>query len=72
MNCPQFQQLTPLEKSTFIGELVHSCISDERFFDLGKKLIKQAHRKGLFDGVKINPDTLPINRTNENYSAKES
>jgi len=61
MICKSFESLTPLEKSTFIGELVHSCISDERFFDMGKKLIKQAHRKGLFDGVKINPDAQPVN-----------
>lgn len=55
MNCQEYQQLTPLEKSQYIGELVHACISDSKYFKMGQKLIKQAQDKGLFEGVVINP-----------------
>jgi len=54
-NCEQYQNLAPLEKTQFIGELVHACISDPKFFKAGQKLIQQAKDKGLFDGVVINP-----------------
>lgn len=53
--CNLFEQLTPLERSTYIGQLAHACMSDQDMFNLGKKLIEVAEAKGLFEGVTINP-----------------
>ncbi len=60
-NCDNYQQLTPKERTEYIGSLIHACISDERLFRTGEKLIKEAQKKGLFDGVVINPTTEPNN-----------
>jgi len=67
MNCAEYQNLTPLEKSQYIGELVHACISDTKYFKMGEKLIKQAQDKGLFEGVVINPPSeVPPITENQN------
>ena len=55
-NCKEYQEMTPIERSNYVGELEHSCISDSHLFELGKELIKQAIEKGLFNRVKINPE----------------
>ena len=55
MNCVEFQDLIPKERTEFIGQLVHACTSDSKLFQMGERIIKQAIRKGLFDGVVINP-----------------
>ena len=55
MNCVEFQDLIPKERTEFIGELVHACMSDSKLYEMGQKIIRAAIRKGLFDGVTINP-----------------
>jgi len=55
MNCPEFQDLIPKERAEYIGSLAHACMSDSKFFAIGQKIIRQAIRKGIFDGVTINP-----------------
>jgi len=68
-NCEKYQALTPIEKITFIGELIHAAQSDNKVFDMANDLIKLAIIKGVFDGVTINPiiekittnDREPIN-----------
>jgi hypothetical protein len=55
MICETFLKLTPLEQSTFIGQLVHSVQNDEDLLKKGKSIIFEAEKKGLFDGVIINP-----------------
>lgn len=56
-NCKKFQELTPLEKSTFIGKLVHAASNDDHTFSLCERIIELAEIKGVFDGVKIHPKT---------------
>ena len=55
MNCKEFQDMIPKERTEYIGELIHACMSDSKFFSVGKKIIKDATKMGLFAGVKINP-----------------
>lgn len=57
MICESYSKLTPIEASTYIGKLVHLFQNDEIFFEYGKLLIGYGEQKGLFDGVKINPQT---------------
>lgn len=56
MNCPTFLTLTPMERSKYIGMLIHAVQSDEELFILGQQLIDLATIKGLFDGVTIMPN----------------
>lgn len=58
MNCQEYQKLTPLEKSNYVGSLIHACISDSKFYAIGEKLIQQAIKKGLFQNVVINPPSV--------------
>jgi len=55
-NCTEFQNLTPRERADYLGELIHSCQSDSVLYELGKKIIRQAKKKGLFEGVVIQPE----------------
>lgn len=55
MLCDKYQRLVPKEKSNFIGELLHAVQSDDDFFDLAEEIIQLAYRRGLFNGVIINP-----------------
>jgi hypothetical protein len=55
MICETFLKLTPLEQSTFIGQLVHSVQNDETLLKKGKQIIIEAEKRGLFAGVIINP-----------------
>lgn len=60
MICQEYEQMNAIEKRDFVGSLIHSCISDSVLFNKGKKLIAEAEKKGLFEGVKINPtDEVP-------------
>ena len=52
--CDNYDNLTPLEKSMFMGELVHAAQSCDTLFNLAKDLIKSGYDKGLFDGVSFN------------------
>lgn len=65
MNCNEFQELLPREKTEFIGSLIHACQSDSQLFLRGQNIIKAAQKKGLFDGVAIHPedwDSVPVNQ----------
>ena len=55
MLCTKYIELTPPEKTAFIGELLHSVQSDDQLFEMAKEIIIIAIRKGLFNGVVINP-----------------
>lgn len=61
MICKQFLDMTPLEQSTYMGKIVHAVQNCEQLFLEGEKLIRKAERKGLFNGVKINPLDPPNN-----------
>lgn len=61
MICPQFEELTPKEKTEFIGKLVHSVQSDPELYSMAHEIIKMAEEKGLFEGVKIlHPNTKDV------------
>jgi len=47
MNCKEYQQLTPLEKRNYIGELIHSCMNDSNLFKEGLKIISKGYTKKL-------------------------
>ena len=70
MNCESYQQLTPIEASTLIGQIVHLVQSDEWYFEQAKALIKMGEGDGLFDKVKINPIIEP--QTETPWSQKSS
>jgi hypothetical protein len=53
MVCSSFDQLTPKEKTEYIGALVHSVQSSNELFKIGKEIIEDGERQGLFEGVKI-------------------
>jgi len=53
--CKKYEDLTPIERSSFIGQLVHATQSNDTIYEMAKDLIKLAILKGCFDGVKINP-----------------
>ena len=56
MNCVEYLELTPRERADYLGELIHSCQSDSKFFSLGEKIIRSAKRKGLFKDTIIQPE----------------
>lgn len=55
MICEEFESLNPLERVNYIGEIIHSVQNDGALFNIGKEIIELAKRKGLFEGVIINP-----------------
>lgn len=55
MVCQSFEELTPKEKTEFIGEVVHAAISDEALYSMAQEIIRIGKIKGLFDRVKICP-----------------
>jgi hypothetical protein len=59
--CKSYNDLSHFDKIQYVGELLHSCQSDEYFFKLGEDIIKSAKDTGIFDGVVI----LPIQNNNE-------
>lgn len=65
MICKQYSELIPIEQRNYIGALVHSVMNDEGLFLEGVKLIKKAEKKGLFDGVLINPPNEPPDQNND-------
>lgn len=57
MTCENYNKLTPVEKVIFTGQLLHACMNDDGLKELGDEIIKLAMLKGLFEGVKILPET---------------
>lgn len=55
MNCPKFQALNGIEKSMFIGELVHAAQSDDALFEIAEDIIRMGALKGLFEKVTFLP-----------------
>lgn len=61
-NCSNYLMLSPKERVEMIGRIVHSLQSDNEIFNKCEMLIDRAERKGLFEGVTINPsDTIKEN-----------
>lgn len=66
----EYQQMTSLEKTEFIGKLLHACQSDNDIMKAAFGLIEIGERRGLFDNVKIMPDTKECLTNIENTKIK--
>lgn len=58
--CDKYFNLTPIERVSLVGELVHAIQSDNELFDMANDLIKL----GILKGVFINTAILPEQDTN--------
>lgn len=66
MICKEFDELTPKEKTEYIGKLVH-CVQQNSFlFQHGKRIIQKGEADGLFDKVIINPSDNDTHRKESN------
>lgn len=65
MNCEEFLKLDDFQKSVYMASLIHVCQSDSSLFKSGEQLIMIGKRKGLFEGVKIFPDHIPGDQTED-------
>lgn len=55
MICQKFDELTPKEKTEYIGAVVHAVQSSDNLYSMGQEIIRLGNLAGLFDGVKILP-----------------
>ena len=62
MICSSYDQLTIVEKTQFIGKLMHLVQTNENAFQAADNLIKKAGDEGLFNTVTILParHTQPV------------
>ena len=58
MICKEYDELTPVQKTIFIGELVHAAMNDSDLFRICQKVVDTAIVKGLFNGVQMIPDPI--------------
>lgn len=58
--CDKYFYLTPIERVSLVGELVHAIQSDNELFDMANDLIQL----GILKGVFINTAILPEQDTN--------
>jgi siderophore synthetase component len=56
MNCESYINLTPLEKATFIGKVVHLLQSDENWFKYAEMMVYAAERNNEFETVTFFPE----------------
>jgi hypothetical protein len=56
MICKHYDSLSHVQKIVYVGELLHSCQSDDELFLMGLALIDLARQKGLLNGVVILPN----------------
>lgn len=54
--CDKYFNLTPIERVSLVGELVHAIQSDSEIFDMAENIIKLAMLKGVYTDVKILPE----------------
>ena len=59
MICNSYNQLTIIEKTQFIGKLMHLIQSEESAFLLADNLLRKADSEGTFNKVVILPDSVP-------------
>jgi hypothetical protein len=62
MNCKKYQDLSHVEKITYLGQLIHATQSDDELFEMGQNLIDLGIGKGVFDGVTILPESEKENK----------
>lgn len=62
-NCSNYMELSPKERVEFIGRLVHAAMSSDYIFNHCESLIKYGEKKGLFEGVTINPSEADQQKT---------
>jgi uncharacterized protein YdeI (BOF family) len=54
--CDKYFNLTPIERVSLVGELVHAIQSDDSLFDMAQDVIKLGILKGVFLNTSILPD----------------
>jgi hypothetical protein len=54
--CPEFYELTPIQRIQFIGSLNHIVMTSPEMYELGNKMINLALLQGLLNDVKILPE----------------
>jgi hypothetical protein len=62
--CDKYFNLTPIERVSLVGELVHSIQSDDELFSMAEDMIKLAMLKGIFRNTIVMPEPPKID-TNE-------
>lgn len=67
MICKNYDSLSHVQKIVYVGELIHSCQSDDELFLMGLSLIELARQRGLLEGVVI----LPEESTEKNIICQE-
>jgi hypothetical protein len=63
MTNSKWNKLSEMEKKKFIAELCHT-MGDDLYFDKACKMVNQAKRAGLFEGVIMLPNELKIEINN--------
>ena len=54
--CDKYFNLTPIERVSLVGELVHAIQSDDELFDMANDLIQLGILKGVFINTAILPE----------------
>ena len=54
--CDKYFNLTPIERVSLVGELVHAIQSDNELFDMANDLIQLGILKGVFINTAILPE----------------
>ena len=54
--CDKYFDLTPIERVSLVGELVHAIQSDNELFDMANDLIQLGILKGVFINTAILPE----------------
>ena len=60
MICNSYNQLTIIEKTQFVGKLLHLVQSKESAFLIADNLLREAGAEGCFDKVIILPNEEPL------------
>lgn len=60
MLCKKYESLSPIERITLIGSVIHCLQNDDKLFDVAIQMKELGLLKGLFEGVVINPSSIEM------------
>ena len=63
--CEKYDSLTPVQRITMVGEVVHAIQTSDKIFEMAEDLIKLAMLQGAFDGVTFLPTEKETNTDNQ-------
>lgn len=52
----KYNNMQPVEKVIFTGQLLHAAMNDEELFEMAEKIITLGKLKGIFNDVEIMPE----------------